>query len=466
MRRRRTGSRFALAAALVGLTACGSVDTTPVEVDWPDGTPRFRATLRDGRLHGEYVRFRTDGTRAFEARYVDGALEGQWRSFHPAGGIALEAEMAGGHLDGERRVLSPDGDELEVCGYVGGERHGTRIVHEAGGGRRESTWDEGRPIGVHRNYSSEGNVVEEIHHEDGLAVRQVFFHPNGEPSIEVPMVQGKREGVVQGWYPTGELRKETAWRRGVRHGSHRLLDKSGTVTEKGEHAAGNRVGVWIETLEGAVVHSEYRQGQLHGSWKRVGANGVVLERGEYVANAREGAWVANRSDGSPHTEGPYEGGKRHGTWRTWMRNPNTGQARILEETWVKDTRHGPVTRRTEDGQVVEEGEYQRGKRAGTWRTFHGNGSPSTEGAYAAGKRQGEWRAWRADGSLASEARYEADTLHGPFRRIAPNGTVIEEGAYELGARTGPWTHRSEDGSVDGERSGIYADDERIGPLDG
>lgn len=52
---------------------------------------------------------------------------------------------------------------------------------------------------------------------------------------------------------------------------------------------------------------------------------------------------------------------------------------------------------------------------------------------------------------------------GPAIHWSRDGKKLEEGSYRDGKRDGPWTFRHEDGSIDQERSGVYQDDEKIGP---
>lgn len=75
-----------------------------------------------------------------------------------------------------------------------------------------------------------------------------------------------------------------------------------------------------------------------------------------------------------------------------------------------------------------------------------NGYPRTRTHYvldAAGRpvEQGEHQAWHADGTLS------------------------EEGRYDRGERTGPWRFWATDGTLDAERSGLYAAGQRTGALE-
>lgn len=52
---------------------------------------------------------------------------------------------------------------------------------------------------------------------------------------------------------------------------------------------------------------------------------------------------------------------------------------------------------------------------------------------------------------------------GHYGRRTREGFALEEGSYRASRRSGRWTFWNLDGSIDVERSGIYADDVRVKP---
>ena len=55
-----------------------------------------------------------------------------------------------------------------------------------------------------------------------------------------------------------------------------------------------------------------------------------------------------------------------------------------------------------NGQVDTECSVRDGVREGIARRFYSDGTKQAEGSYAAGKMEGEWTFWRRDGSLDAE----------------------------------------------------------------
>lgn len=91
------------------------------------------------------------------------------------------------------------------------------------------------------------------------------------------------------------------------------------------------------------------------------------------------------------------------------------EARCLDD---QRREHGPYLRWYPDGQIVEQGSYDRGRRVGEWQSFHANGQ------------------------LAWKATYVDDWRHGAFTSYEPDGRELERGSYENGNRVGEWFKHS------------------------
>jgi len=68
-----------------------------------------------------------------------------------------------------------------------------------------------------------------------------------------------------------------------------------------------------------------------------------------------------------------------------------------------------------------------------------------------------------NGQPRSEVSYRDGLPHGPAEEWFPDGSAAARGCYEDGLREGQWTFWHENGSVDRDRSGLYAGGRRVGP---
>jgi len=285
----------ALLACCAGACSGGSQE---IAVDFPDGAPRYRARLVDGRLYGTYRRWYESGGRAFEGAYVKGKLHGVWRTWHESGALAVRASSRRGLLAGTRVEFDPEGKKLDESRFANGERHGLRSRWLPSGRRVESEWKRGVQVGVERTLDAQGRLVEERVFERGKPVRQVVWHEGGQKAVEIELRGGRREGVVQAWFPDGALRETTTYVMGLRHGPYRRWNAAGEEVEAGEYRADAKDGPWLERLDGGeVVHGEFQAGKRHGPWRKESAEGTLLEEGEYAQDLRVGVWRIWSADG-------------------------------------------------------------------------------------------------------------------------------------------------------------------------
>lgn len=143
--------------------------------------------------------------------------------------------------------------------------------------------------------------------------------------------------------------------------------------------------------------------------------------------------------------------------------------RKLTEKWceVKDEhgeriRHGPYFELYDSGAKKEVGQYQYGRREGTWKRWHANGRMDSISVYQDGKPQsfvgwhdngqkweegrfdngfkhGLWIRWHSNGQKEVETYYEHGTLERSYTVWHDNGQKQQQGEYKKGEREGLWT---------------------------
>jgi len=104
---------------------------------------------------------------------------------------------------------------------------------------------------------------------------------------------------------------------------------------------------------------------------------------------------------------------------------------------------------------------------GAWTWNYPNGLPRERGDYVDGLRVGTWTQWWSNGEKRSEGERRPDSAtktsprHGPWTYWHANGVIEARGVHDRGRRSGVWEYSIDDGSLDGDRSGLYHDDARI-----
>lgn len=118
--------------------------------------------------------------------------------------------------------------------------------------------------------------------------------------------------------------------------------------------------------------------------------------------------------------------------------------------------------------IVGERSRASGLAVGEWTWSYPDGTTRERGTLVDGRRAGTWTQWWANGEKRSEgARVpardrDASPRDGPWTFWHPNGAVAARGVFVHGVREGAWEYSLDDGRLDGDQSGLYHDDVRIG----
>ncbi len=114
----------------------------------------------------------------------------------------------------------------------------------------------------------------------------------------------------------------------------------------------------------------------------------------------------------------------HGRWVFWHAN---GQV-MQEGEYDKGAPVGLWVYFREDGTKRAEGHFQSGKKTGFWQHWQQNGSLETAGAFIDGNEDGLWQCWNADGIISSQGAYKNGKRHGAwyFNADSPDGGYITE----------------------------------------
>lgn len=148
---------------------------------------------------------------------------------------------------------------------------------------------------------------------------------------------GTKDGAYTEWWPSGQKKVATSYRKGRQHGAFTSWHENGKPDEEGTLSDGLRTGRWKEHYE----------------------DGKLERESDYGAGGGEYRWTLFREeDGSRWVEGGFKAQKEHGHFIEWYAS----------------------------GKKMAEGDFADGKKSGTWSYWNEDGSVSaTElGSFAAG----------------------------------------------------------------------------------
>lgn len=457
------------AAVLVFLAACSSApELEEIAVDYPDGKPRFRASMADGRFQGSYTRYHPNGNLAFEANYDAGELDGPWTSWYADEQIAEQGSASAGRKEGRYVRLGAQGEKLEEAHYAAGEPHGRQTTWKANGSCTESEWESGHQLSQ-LELNAKGLKVVEVHYVDGRQVRRTFFHADGSNAGIYALDRMGRSGLGETWFPNHQLRERSNWKANKRHGPTERFKANGSPVQSGAYEHGKKEGPWTEWLEsGDVVTSTFTADQRTGLCQRHTAEGQLVDVGTFQAGRRQGLWATFDREGHKESEGHYELDQKVGHWTTWkafVTQAGDKVMRVAEQDWVDGKKHGAYVRREKQGAVLEQGRFEAGRKIGLWTTFRRSGTKMEAGSFVKGKRHGTWILFHDSGQTGAEREYAGGELTGPVRRWNKAGQLIAEGHFLAGKKSGEWRTWNSTGELDPEQSGHYEAGSRVRALD-
>lgn len=91
---------------------------------YPDGTPRSRATFKDGLMDGVCEGWHTNGALQIREHFRAGVSDGLRVKWHPDGSKQSEAPIVGGKIHGVFRAWHENGQPAEELSVVNGEPKG------------------------------------------------------------------------------------------------------------------------------------------------------------------------------------------------------------------------------------------------------------------------------------------------------------------------------------------------------
>ena len=97
---------------------------------------------------------------------------------------------------------------------------------------RQGKYDnQGRKTGVWRTFYNDGRKHEEMVMSGSGTSRT--WYASGKPQSEVPVVDGKKEGMFVSWYENGQKKDEVPYVDGVREGKTREWHENGQLKFEG-----------------------------------------------------------------------------------------------------------------------------------------------------------------------------------------------------------------------------------------
>lgn len=114
--------------------------------------------------------------------------------------------------------------------------------------------------------------------------------------------------------------------------------------------------------------------------------------------------------------------------------------------WVSFGKSKPSSGFADDA-VMEEGEYEAGKKTGLWKTYFINGKLKSEIEYKNNRPNGLFKTYYDNGQLEEEGTWKGSFYTGSFKRFYSNGVVAQEKNFNTAGKSeGKQIFRYENGT--------------------
>lgn len=312
-----------------------------------------------------------------------------------------------------------------------------------------------------------------------------YRYPDGTISSEGQLLNGLPEGYWVSYFPDGTRKSEGNWRQGQLEGEWVFYDEKGRVQTTLFYASGLKDG--IET-----------------QWD---TTGIRLRTLPWVQDTLQGWEEGYDADGVIRSRIPWSGGEKEGVALDYAVEEGK-QGRILRRRgfredllrWVEEVnRLDDQNRKTgkwmtfwPNGQVRQEGLYERGLEEGVFKYFSRRGDLERTVTFHRGEEVEDApeavvldlrKAFHPNGEVSREGPWREDTPMGTHRFFDEEGHLVEVKVFRfgvlqtsgmldsMGRRSGPWTEFWPDGTpkavgsyLEGKRDGdwqFYARDGRL-----
>jgi antitoxin component YwqK of YwqJK toxin-antitoxin module len=164
---------------------------------------------------------------------------------------------------------------------------------------------------------------------------------------------------------------------------------SGAIKTEGNYIKGVRDGLWVWWYEGEVFE-DYGEDGKPNTQDKGESNGVWDSTETVVLDLDSDTFF---DPPQKMREGFYIEGNRENLWTYWYANG----FRKEESNYTIGKLNGSLIRWHDNGNKSDEGTYTEGKQEGTWIKYYDSGTKMEQTKYFDGQQDGLWMQWFDDG---------------------------------------------------------------------
>ncbi len=307
---------------------------------------RINRTDSSGYKQGVWKEFYPDGKIKTERNFKDEQLHGFYREYDKKGNLSIAIRYDNG------RIIEEDVEEEQDVEIRNSYDEDGNLL--ASGPYRRKT-----PIGVHREYSRDGEIIgSKIYNDFGRVI-----------SLGIVNEEGERIGKWENFYVSGKLQSEGNYTNNQKEGRWVYYYENDNIEQTGDFRNGLENGTWKWYYPNGNLHreEEYFNGKEDGIATEYSVDEEIIAQGDYLEGEKEGNWFYNAGDYTE--EGRYVVGLREGTWKHYYENGNLK----YQGNYVQGNPHKRHKIYWENGVLKEERYYDMGMKEKTWKKYNEEG---------------------------------------------------------------------------------------------
>lgn len=378
---------------------------------------------------GEMMTFYTTGNLKEWYHYKDGLKHGDFEEWSIYGYKTLSGSFLNGEKEGEWIFTFYSGKTDKISNYKNGKLHGP-----------------------YKNYYESGKLYAEGQYHEGKKTGQwTWYTSEGTRDMQGTFLDDMQEGNWTYWHPTGEVSYTAHYNKNKKTGQWNYYYKNGKKFKEGPFSNDEKNGIWKTWYEDGTLLMEgaYESGKETGEWKNYWDNGKLKNVSTFSDGKLNGQWYSYLPEGKLSIEGKYKNGFKIGPWMDYFAS---GQPRELKTYKIikttskinKDGKKSKVNYSSElngkfqaysdlDGKIMEEGNYKKGNKVGTWTAYHPGGRlKAVVSNYKNGKLEGTLSTFDKRGKIISACDYKDGLKHGTFKLYDKKGKVTSEKRFSEG----------------------------------
>jgi antitoxin component YwqK of YwqJK toxin-antitoxin module len=251
------------------------------------------------------------------------------------------------------------------------------------------------------------------------------------PYYRLEMQDNLVDGVMEEFYPGGEIKKLVNYKAGKLEGDFFEFTEEGELLLSGSYEQGKRSGEWVVYRSDGTKKSEYTYSNnlLEEFALSYYPSGQLAERIPFEQGVVNGLYESFFPDGRMQQSLVFVDGMEGGPLKQYYADGTLA----LSCSFTKGLLDGDWEKFSPTGQLESRGGYTKGERDGAWKELY----PEVNGFFWVGnyvkdKKEGVWEVQNSNGFIHQKETFQSGSLVEISEFTVENGLVFDAGRLEKG----------------------------------